>query len=58
MHLVPGLKTYAKRTPGAVVRRYQRLAVIRPGEIAETTKIFLATENKAFPALELKEGIP
>jgi hypothetical protein len=30
--------------------------VIRPGEIAETTKIFLATENKAFPALELREG--
>ncbi|MGZ5514290.1 MAG: DNA/RNA helicase domain-containing protein [Candidatus Aminicenantales bacterium] len=54
--VLAGLKTYAKRTPGVVVRRYQRLAVIRAGEIAETTKIFLATENKAFPALELREG--
>jgi len=54
--VLAGVKTYAKRTPGAIVRRYQRLAVIKPGEIAETTKIFLATENKAFPSLELREG--
>ncbi len=53
--VLAGFKTYVKRTPGVMVRKYQRLAVVRPGEIAETTKIFLATENRAFPALELRE---
>jgi hypothetical protein len=50
------LKACAKRTPGSMIRKYRRLAVARPGETAETTKIFPAAENGTFPALELREG--
>jgi DUF2075 family protein len=55
--VLAGLRTYAKRVPGMVVKRYQRLSVVRPGEVAETTKILLSSENKAFPSLELQEGV-
>lgn len=51
------LKTYAKRTSNVVIKRYQRMPVIHPGGIAETTKIFLASENKSYPSLELREGV-
>jgi hypothetical protein len=51
------IKGYAKRSPAVVVKKYQRFPVIRSGEISETTKIFLASENKAFPSLELREGV-
>jgi hypothetical protein len=54
--VLAGLKTYSKRTPSIVMKRYQRLPAIRPGEVAETTKIFLASENKAYPSLELWVG--
>ena len=55
--VLAGIKGYAKRSPGVVVKKYQRFPVIRSGEIGETTKIFLASENKAFPSLELREGV-
>jgi len=55
--VLAGIKTYAKMTPGAVIKRYQRLSVIRVGEVAETTKILLVSENRAFPSLDLREGL-
>ena len=55
--VLAGLKTYAKRTPSVVMRRYQRLSVIQAGEVAETTKIFLTSENRTYPSLELREGM-
>jgi DUF2075 family protein len=55
--VLASLKTYAKRTPGVVIKRYQRLSVVQAGEVAETTKILLSSENKAFPSLELREGV-
>jgi len=55
--VLAGIKTYAKRTPGVVIKRYQRLAVIQPGEVSEITKIFLASENRSYPSLELREGL-
>jgi hypothetical protein len=38
------------------MKRYQRFPVMRPGEVAEITKIFLASENKAYPSLEFRVG--
>jgi len=40
-----------------VLKKYQRFPVIRPGEVAETTKIFLSSENSAHASLELREGV-
>jgi len=55
--VLAGIKTYAKMTPAAVIKKYQRLSVIRAGEVAEMTKILLVSENKAFPSLELRDGV-
>ena len=55
--VLAGLKTYAKRTSNVVLKKYQRFPVIRPGEVAETTKIFLSSENRAYASLELREGV-
>lgn len=55
--VLAGLKTYSKKTSGAAMKRYQRLSVIQAGEVAETTKILLTSENKAYPSLELREGV-
>lgn len=50
-------KTYAKKPPGMIIKRYQRLAAVWPGEIAETTKVLLTSENRAFPSIELRDGV-
>lgn len=55
--LLAGLTTYAKRSSGVVMKRYQRLSIIQAGQVAETTKVLLISENKAFPSLELREGV-
>jgi DUF2075 family protein len=54
--VIAGLKTYAKRNPCVVTKRYQRFPMIRPGEISETTKVILVSDNRSFPSLELREG--
>jgi len=55
--VLAGIKTYARMTPAAVIKKYQRLSVIRAGQVAETAKILLISENKAFPSLELRDRV-
>lgn len=52
-----GLTAYAKRSSGIVMKRYQRLSLIQKGQVAETTKILLVSDNKAYPSFELREGV-
>jgi hypothetical protein len=55
--VLAGLKTYAKRTSNVVMKRYQRFLFVSSGAVGETTKIILASENKTYPSLELREGV-
>jgi hypothetical protein len=55
--VLAGIKTYTKRTSGVVIKKYQRLSVMRPAGVAEAAKIFLVSENRAFPSLELRESV-
>jgi len=55
--VLAGLKTYAKRTSNVVMKRYQRFLFVSSGAVGETTKIILASENKTYPSLELKERV-
>ena len=55
--MLAGLKTYAKRTSNVVMKRYQRFLFGSSGAVGETTKIILASENKTYPSLELREGV-
>jgi DUF2075 family protein len=48
---------YAKRTTGIVMKKYQRFMFGRSGAVGETTKIILSSENKAYPSMELREGV-
>ncbi|HER43067.1 MAG TPA: DUF2075 domain-containing protein, partial [Candidatus Eisenbacteria bacterium] len=55
--VLAGISTYSKKTSGVTIKRYQRLSIIQAGQVAETTKILLTSENKTFPALELRAGV-
>ncbi|MDQ7840852.1 MAG: DUF2075 domain-containing protein [bacterium] len=51
------ISRYASRTPSIVIRRYQKSLAGSSGAVGETTKIILSSENKAYPSLELREGV-
>lgn len=57
-HIVlAGLTTYAKRSSGVVLKRYQRLSLIQANQVAEITKILLVSDNTTYPSFELREGL-
>jgi DUF2075 family protein len=55
--VLANVKSYAKVTTGIFIRRYRRLNIIQPGDVAEAPKLFLIPENKSHPSLELREGV-
>jgi DUF2075 family protein len=55
--VLAGVSTYMKIVPSVVIKKYHRLPLFRAGEVAETSKILLISENKAYSSLELREGV-
>jgi SOS-response transcriptional repressor LexA len=51
------ISRYAKRTPNVVMKKFEKFLFGATGAVAETTKIILSSENRAYPSLELREGV-
>jgi hypothetical protein len=51
------IKGYARRISNVVMKKYHRFSFGNFGAVSETTKIILSSENKAYPSIELKEGV-